>query len=179
MDAHHRVGIGRRQRQRRDCRRITPVAQRHADVAQHPAAFGALDRRTGKVLTERGLVEPVRMRRVETFQQRRRKTGALGVQRVESGRARGQAPVVRADLLADVAAKDVVAKARAQFTRDDAARLDCPVSDAALRVEVVGADKRRRRAGVQTARAAATGEGGARGEGRGAEGQLRMVNCEL
>ncbi|MFM7582285.1 MAG: hypothetical protein ACKO9F_06155, partial [Caldilinea sp.] len=81
-------------------------------------------------------VEDIRLKPVggggrKALQKRGGDAVVVGLEAGQRRRARRQATVVGAELLADVAAEDAIAKAGAQLARDDRARLDGPVGAAA------------------------------------------------
>src|SRR5690242_13861001 len=59
-----------------------------------------------------------------------------------------------ADVLADVATKNMMAERRPQLLRDAAAFFNGEISDAAARIELAGSDKRLRRTRIEAARTA-------------------------
>ena len=118
---------------------------------------------------EEPIIEPVGGGGVKAIEKRRCNTVWLGAQRFKGGRAPVKARIPGADLLTNIAAEDAVAKVRPQSYRNRRLRLDCPVGNAALRVEVKGADEGARRAAAEAARAAAAGPRcrSTRGQGNG------------
>jgi hypothetical protein len=86
-------------------RRVTPIAECDADVAQQAATPGALHRRATEALSKAGIVEG------EQVQQARRKVVCPMLKGLQPGWP-AKAPVVRTHVLAQVAAEDPVAQLR-------------------------------------------------------------------
>jgi len=117
------------------------IAEGHADVAQEPPPLGPKD----------GCArEPYPEFRLGEGQQREQFRRVVAFPGEEGALARhADAGVVRADILADIAAEDVVPHAGPQFAGDGSFPLDREVRDAFAGVEDVGSDEGVGRTGIQ------------------------------
>src|SRR5262249_8607651 len=119
VSAHQRFGVVERADERRNGDRIADVAQCDADVAQQPPPLGALDRAVAEALTKTLLVQREQgdQRRTRRLRRPWLELQSLAPDTELSGRAQSALDdrVHGADLLADVAAEDVIADQRSQL----------------------------------------------------------------
>src|SRR5262245_30693660 len=137
--------------------RVSAVAHGDDDVPAEPRIFGALDRRPTKdaaVGVFIHLRQPAQFGVVEPLLRLKLGQG--------SGRSAPCFVVPRANILADIAAKDVVAHRRTKLFRNGAALFDRQVGNAEARVELARSNDRLRRAGIDAASAAAAAIGSVR-----------------
>src|SRR5713226_4825728 len=143
----------------RHTRPYSGIPERDAGVTQQAAPLGAFDGTSAKEFAKVPFVQPEKPfqpGKVERFVLRRVRRGGIiffrggkntRLERRQSDNRR--APVPWANVLANVAPKNVISHRRAKLFRDGAPQFNRQIGNALSRVHDVGLDERLRRAGVQ------------------------------
>ena len=144
MFGNERFSIVARPLQRRQCPLITDVAQRHTNIAQQTAAFGAQDRCVSELTFEIDFIEAQQLKQVGYIQVFSDMTAHQSSLPSE--------PVPGTDSKAIVAAVNAVANRWTQLFRTGTFQLDSQIGDAATGIEL-----KRRGNRISGARLDATG----------------------